>query len=130
MIFQLKSQSNVILLSVGDGTDDVVVTEVVHCNVSLKETRKLCISKAELAALKNNQMLTDESINIVQQYLQRQFPNFDEFFDTVLGGANGFDTIKSVNPFIQILYTGKTHWICVANTTPDTQGNSFCYIYI
>ena len=38
--------------SVGDGTDDVVVTEVVHCNGALKETRKLCISKAELAALK------------------------------------------------------------------------------
>ena len=50
-------------------------------------------------------MLTDESINIAQQMLADQFPEFDGFFDTVTGATQSFDIVKSDKKFIQVLHT-------------------------
>ena len=60
-------------------------------------------------------MLSDESMDLAQQLLNKQFPDFAGFGDIALTERNGFDIINTAKPFTQILHTGSAHWICVAS---------------
>ena len=74
-------------------------------------------------------MLTDETINIAQNILKKQFPKIAELQDTVIGKTQAFDIIKNEEKYIQILHAGSFHGICVANTHRKKTDNSCCQIY-
>ena len=90
--------------------------------------RNLLFSLEEKATILNKQMLTDESINIAQNILKKQFPKIAGLQDTVIGKTQAFDIIRNEEKYIQILYAGSFHWIRVANTQKNKTDNSYCQI--
>ena len=113
-----------------DDVNDVIITkEVANNGEPLRKKRKIVFSESERSTILNNMMLTDESINMAQQMLADQFPEFEGFFDTVLGATQSFDIITSDKKFIQVLHTGHLHWICVANTSAAKSTNQICHVY-
>ena len=74
--------------------------------------RNLLFSLEEKATILNKQMLTDESINIAQNILKKQFPKIAVLQDTVIGKTQAFDIIRNEGNYIQILHAGSFHWIC------------------
>ena len=74
-------------------------------------------------------MLTDESINIAQNTLKKQFPKIAGLQDTVVGKTQAFDIIGNEEKSIEVLHAGSFHWICVANTQKNKTDNSYCQIY-
>ena len=80
-------------------------------------------STEEKQLIKTNQMLSDESINLAQNLLCRQFAQYDGLFDTVIALQNGFDIVKHYRPFIQILHTSTQHWICIGNLQTNRISN-------
>ena len=82
----------------------------------------LLFSSEKKATILNKQMLTDESINIVQNILKNRFPKIAGLQDTVIGKTKVFDIIRNEERYIQIPQAGSFHWICVAN-------HSYCQIY-
>ena len=74
-------------------------------------------------------MLTDESINLAQNFLHQQFPEFDGLFDTSLALTNTFEVVKRYKPFIQILHTGSLHWVCIGNMKYPRMENNTCHLY-
>ena len=71
-------------------------------------------SKEEECTILGKQMLTDESINIAQSLLSKQFPKLCGFQDTVTGKLQEFDVIPTEKNYIQILHDSSLHWVCVA----------------
>lgn len=110
--------------------NEILITKVVENNGSSpRKKRKLHLSSREEKIIINNKMLTDESIDIGQQILQQQFPLIGGFADIALSEENGFDVVKRQKPFIQLLHTGHTHWICVANMAENRNNNNNCQVY-
>ena len=66
----------------------------------------------EVELIKNNQMLTDVSINMAQKILSRQFKRRQCFQDTVLGQRLMF---QAKEQFVQILHNNNFHWVTVSN---------------
>ena len=62
-------------------------------------------------------MLSNESINLTQILLKKQFPEVSGFQDTVIGKTQSFGIVKTDGNFIQILHVGSLHWVCVANAS-------------
>ena len=93
-----------------------------------KKARSLKLSLDEEKHINSNNMLSDESIDLAQQLLGKQFPDFSGFGDVALTEQNGFDVINAVKPFIQILHTGSAHWICVANLKQNRAHNDCCEV--
>ena len=91
--------------------------------------RKLKLSPTETNSILNNRMLTDESINITQNNLHKQFPEFAGFEDTVLGATQMFSVFKSFRKYIQILHTGDLHWVCTANLDDHRGRNDSASLY-
>ena len=56
-------------------------------------------------------MLSDESIDLAQQLLKKQFPMFGGLQDIALSEHYGLDVVKKDKPSIQVLYNGSAHWI-------------------
>ena len=89
-----------------DDVDDVIITKEVSNNGEpLRKKRKIVFSESERSTILNNMMVTDESINMAQQMLADQFPEFEGFFDTALGATQSFDIIKSDKKFRQQVHT-------------------------
>ena len=86
---------------------DVVVTKVTKRKKSKK--RNLNFSKEEEEAIRGNDMLTDESINIAQNLLSKKFPQYEGFQDTVLGRVLKFVVIHPDKRYIQILSCFHNH---------------------
>ena len=84
-------------------------------NVPAKKTWSLKLPLYEEKYINNNNMLSDESIDLAQQLLGKQFPDFAGFGDIAVTEKKGFDVINAAKPFTQILHTGSAHWVCVAN---------------
>ena len=104
-----------------DDYDDVVITDVKDPSetpASLSKRRKLLLSEEEEDVILNEEELSDESINIAQNMINSQYPDYDGLEDTVIGQCQMFSTFKC--PFIQILYTGKRHWICVSGNSTES----------
>ena len=76
----------------------------------------------------NNKMPSDESIDLAQQLLKKQFLIFGGLQDIALSEHYGLDVVKKDKPFIQVLYNGSAHWICVFNFDRNRSENSTCYI--
>ena len=54
-------------------------------------------------------MLTDESINLAQNLLVKQFPGILGLRDTCLGKMDQFEIIPLDKPYIQLLHAGFMH---------------------
>ena len=67
--------------------------------------RNLLFSSEEKVTILNQQMLTDESINIAQYILKKQFPKITALQDPVIGKTQAFDIIRNEEKYIQILHT-------------------------
>ena len=89
----------------------------------------LLFSSEEKSTILNKQMLTDESINIAQNILKKQFSKNAGLQDTVIGKTQAFDMIRNEEKYMQILHAGSFHWIYVANTQKNKTDDSYCQIY-
>ena len=76
----------------------------------------------------NNKMPSGESIDLAQQLLKKQFLIFGGLQDIALSEHYGLDVVKKDKPFIQVLYNGSAHWICVFNSDRNRSENNTCYI--
>ena len=99
----------------GNLSDDCIITASKPAQGKPKRSRKMNFSQREVNIINNNEMLTDESINLAQQYIKSDFPNVGGLFDTSLLKWNMQDVIPSHNQYIQIVNLGNLHWICVAS---------------
>ena len=77
----------------------------------------------------NNKMPSGESIDLAQQLLKKQFLIFGGLQDIALSEHYGLDVVKKDKPFIQVLYNGSAHWICVFNSDRNRSENKTCYIW-
>ena len=74
-------------------------------------------------------MLIDESINVAQSLLSKQFPKVCGFQDTVIGKLQEFDVIPTEKNYIHILHDSSLHWVCVANMETRKKDNAILYLY-
>ena len=81
-------------------------------NKALEKYPVKVLPNDELELIKNNQMLTDTSINLVQDILGTQFKMKERFQDTILGQKLMF---KPKKHFVQILHNKSFHWVTVSN---------------
>ena len=73
-------------------------------------------------------MLSDESIDLAQQLLKKQFPIFGGLQDIALSEHYSLNVVKKDKPFIQVLHNGSAHWICVFNSDRNRSENNTCHI--
>ena len=107
---------------------ETCVTKEVKEDSMCTNRRNLSLTNSEKNTILKNGMLTDESINLAQNLLYKQFPEVGGFQDTVVCRANGFSVSKIDQTYIQILHTGEMHWICVASKAPRLK-NNFVEVY-
>ena len=50
--------------------------------------------------------MSDKSVNLTQDLLNKQFPEFGGFIETCLGKTQHFNVVPKDKPYIQILHTG------------------------
>ena len=81
-----------------------------------KSPKKRVLPQNEENLIKNNEMLTDVSINIAQNILRRQFQHAPGLQDPVLGQKLMF---KTQEKFVQILHTNNFHWVMATNINCD-----------
>ena len=109
--------------------NDCVLTKINNSNIKNKKTaRKLKFSREEKSNILNNKMLSDESIDLAQQLLKKKFPIFGGLQDITLSEHYGLNVVKKDKPFIQVLYNGSGHWICVFNSDRNRSENNTCHI--
>ena len=90
--------------------NDCILTKINYANIKNKKTtRKPKFSREEKSNILNNKMLSDESIDLAQQLLKKQFPMFGGLQDIALSEHYGLDVVKKDKPFIQVLYNGSAH---------------------
>ena len=113
-----------------DDNDEIeyLGTTVNISRVTVPSKRSVDISDEEIYVITHDDMLTDESINICQMLLKKQFSQFAGFFDTVSSTRLETDHIFDKKPYIQILHCGYDHWICVANVDGNSRNNT-CYVF-
>ena len=106
-----------------------------HSKISVAEDKTPlpeCIEETipaeEKSNISNNKMLSDESIDLAQQLLKKQFPIFGGLQDIALSEHDGLDVVKKDKPFIQVLHNGSAHWICVFNSDRNRSENNTCHI--
>ena len=58
-------------------------------------------------------MLTDKHIQMAQELLHQQFPEIEGLLCPTIATAKQFPVMRS--EFVQVLYTGGIHWVCVSN---------------
>ena len=68
--------------------------------------------------------LNDELINAGQRLIKRQFPHVNGLQDVAIGNTLCFDI--QTEEFIQVLHTGKNHWVTVS-TIGCKDGEIFVY---
>ena len=86
-------------------------------------------SEEEKCTILRKQMLNDESINITQSLLSKQFPKVFGFQKTVIGKLQEFHVILTKKNYIQILHDSSLHWVCVANMESRKKDNEIHYLY-
>ena len=74
-------------------------------------------------------MLTDESINLAQNLLAKQFPGISVFLDTCLGKMHQAEIIPVDKPYIQLLHAGSMHCVCISNLETSKCDNGTHYVY-
>ena len=109
--------------------EEIEITNVVKASGEIIKKRKMNFSKEEECTILGKQMLTDESINIAQRLLSKQFPKVYGFQDTVIGKHQEFDVIPTEKNYIQILHDSSLHWVCAANMESKKTDNEIHYLY-
>ena len=69
-------------------------------------------------------MLTDTTINFVQNMLLRDFSTISGLEDRKVGAALNFSKHDGKPPYIQVLHTGSLHWVCISNISENGLVNS------
>ena len=83
------------------GAGEVTITDRIgNSNAPAKKTRGLKLSLYEKKHINSKNMLTDESIDLEQQLLDKQLLDFAEFGYVALTERNRFDVINTDKPFI------------------------------
>ena len=72
--------------------------------------------ETQLSNILKNKMLSDESIDLAQQLLKKQFSIFGGLQDIALSEHYSLDVAKKDKPVIQVLSNDSAHWICVFNS--------------
>ena len=81
---------------------EVTITKVVgNSNAPGKKTWSLTLSLYEERHINSKNMLSDESTDLAQQLLDKQFSDFTGFGNIALTERNGFDVINTPKPFIR-----------------------------
>ena len=65
---------------------------------------------------------------LAEQLSKKKFPIFGGLQDIALSEHYGLDVVKKDKPFIQVLYNGSAHWICVFNSDRNRSENNTCHI--
>ena len=112
-----------------DSEDDVIITGESVNTSHRPNQRNLRLSKEEDECILQNDMLTDDSINIAQNLLSQHFPEIDGFFYTVIGQMQSLPIMKCFRKDIQILHTGNLHWVCTANLDDKRQNDALSNLY-
>ena len=94
-----------------------------------KSQRKLIFSIQEKCNILQGKMLTDESINLAQKLLAKQFPGISGLMDTCLGKMHQFGIILVDKPYIQLLHAGSMHWVYLSNMESKKYDNGTHYVY-
>lgn len=113
-----------------DGSDDdIQYVGSKQVSPSTRNKRpKIVLSATERRTIINGDMLTDESINFAQNLLSQQFPSLQGLENTTFGPVGGFSQFRRGTHFIQILHTGRTHWVCYSNANnrqPDVDADYY-----
>lgn len=76
-----------------------------------KKSKKLRFSAEEKRNILDGKMLTDESTNLAQSILKKQFANIAGFMDTCLGKKQQFDVVARTKSYVQTIHAGSPkHW--------------------
>ena len=110
--------------------DEINIVKTVPAAPLRRTERKINLSGEEIKVIESNRMLTDESINIAQIFLKKQFPHISGFHHTVLGRASQFEIIKKKESYIQILHLqDRCHWVCLGNIDEQKNDNRVYYLF-
>ena len=74
-------------------------------------------------------MLKDESINLAQNLLAKQFLENSGLVDTWLGKMHQLEIIPLDKPYIEFLHAGFMHWACISNLEINKCDNGTHYVY-
>lgn len=113
------------------GDDEVIISKVQERTIPREKRPRLVLSREEKAEIMGGGQLCDESVNLAQNLLAKQYPLLQGFENTTLGPLREFSVFDG--PFVQILHNGTNHWICCTNLSPSNDwrvGNSdevWCY---
>ena len=74
-------------------------------------------------------MLTDESINLAQVLLVKQFPGISGLMNTSLRKMHQFGIIPVDKLYIQLFHAGSMHWVCKSNLETNKYDSGTHYVY-
>ena len=95
-----------------------------------KSQRTLIFSIQEKCNILQGKMLTNESINLAQKLLAKQFPGISGLMDTCLGKMHQFGIIPVDKSYIQLLHPGSMHWVCLSNMETNKYDNGTHYVFL
>ena len=81
------------------------------------------LSKEDLKAISNKQMLTDNIIDVLQKMLKKQFPDASGLQDPLLGQLLTYQIYQNT-PFVQVIQNGRYSWLAFS-TYGCKQGEIF-----
>ena len=107
--FDVRSQDTV------DAECQITGTVCAHGSVS-ERRKNLVFTEGEKTKIRENEKLSDESINLVHYMLADSFPGFDGFQDTHQTKLGGWRKLPFQSKYVQILHSAeKDHWVCMAS---------------
>ena len=84
-------------------------------NYRVCRRQKVKYSDYEKDEILGGHMLTDMTINLVQDMLFNQSSDIEGLEDTDVGRILRFSKHDGLKPYIQIIHTVRLHWICFSN---------------
>ena len=74
-------------------------------------------------------MFTDQSTNLAQNLLAKQFSGFSGLIDKCLGKMHQFEIIPVDKSYIQLLHAGFMHWVRISSLETNKYNNGSHYVY-
>ena len=107
------------IISIKDDDDDC-------CIAMHEDPSQPTLTDAEVEAVRGNQMLSDQSINICQTLLKQQC-KLRGLEDSIVCMHGTPKVVPPGEHFVQILHCGSEHWVCVANIQSNMCRNVYLY---
>ena len=101
---------------------EIVGTKKIEANIKHRVNQKF--NNSIYNEIIQNKWLSDESINLAQTILFKNFPLISGFEDTTLGPLNMFSV--QTGEFVQVLHENN-HWVTVSS--PTERATSVVYLY-